>query len=53
MDGLLKKLERERRKMNELGEQSLKNNAPLADNKKLKKQSKKVDQLITQYMKRR
>jgi len=39
--------------MNELGEQLLKKNISLSDNKELKRQSRKVDTLITQYMKRR
>lgn len=46
MNRLLAQLEAERRKLNELGIESLEQGVPLAENKAVQAQSRKIDQLI-------
>lgn len=46
MSRLLDVLEEERRKLNQLGEASLKQAIPLWDNPEVQKQSRKVDELV-------
>lgn len=46
MKRLLAQLEAERRKLNELGIESLEQGIPLAENKAVQAQSRKIDQLI-------
>lgn len=49
MSRLLRKLEEERRKLNELGEKSLMQSIPLSDNQEVQEQSRRVDELMVQY----
>ncbi|WP_076359209.1 MULTISPECIES: hypothetical protein [unclassified Paenibacillus] len=46
MKRLLAQLEAERRRLNELGVESLEQGIPLAENKAVQAQSRKIDQLI-------
>lgn len=52
MSRFLKLLEKERQKLNQLGAESLKQSIPLADNPKVQKQSRIVDELVAQYQQR-
>lgn len=49
MNDLLRILEEERRKLNELGKKSLEQSIPLSDNQEVQEQSRKVDELMLQY----
>lgn len=49
MDDLVRKLEKERQKLNELGEKSLMQSIPLSDNQEVQEQSRRVDELMVQY----
>jgi hypothetical protein len=49
-DFLLRQLEEERHKLNQLGEQSLEQFISLAQNQAVQEQSRKVDELITRYV---
>ncbi|MGG1597484.1 Spo0E family sporulation regulatory protein-aspartic acid phosphatase [Paenibacillus naphthalenovorans] len=49
MDDLVRKLEKERQKLNELGEKSLMQSIPLSDNPEVQEQSRRVDELMVQY----
>ncbi|WP_145146578.1 aspartyl-phosphate phosphatase Spo0E family protein [Paenibacillus xylanexedens] len=46
MSRLLDLLEEERRKLNQLGEASLKQAIPLSENREVQEQSRKVDKLV-------
>ncbi|KOR90319.1 hypothetical protein [Paenibacillus solani] len=46
---LLDLLEEERRKLNQLGEASLKQLIPLSDNPEVQEQSRRVDELVALY----
>ncbi|MFU1795588.1 aspartyl-phosphate phosphatase Spo0E family protein [Paenibacillus azoreducens] len=46
---LLDLLEEERRKLNQLGEASLKQLIPLSDNPEVQEQSRRVDELVARY----
>lgn len=48
-DFLLRQLEEERHKLNQLGAQSLEQHIALSQNQALQEQSRKVDELITRY----
>ncbi|WP_010274539.1 aspartyl-phosphate phosphatase Spo0E family protein [Paenibacillus senegalensis] len=49
MDDLVRKLEKERQKLNKLGEKSLMQSIPLSDNPEVQEQSRRVDELMVQY----
>lgn len=49
MNELLRELEEERRKLNELGKLSLEQSVPLSSNHVLLEQSRKVDELMVRY----
>jgi len=49
VDDLVRKLEKERQKLNELGEKSLMQSIPLSDNQEVQEQSRRVDELMVQY----
>lgn len=49
MNELLRELEEERRKLNELGKLSLEQSVPLSGNHVLLEQSRKVDELMVRY----
>ncbi|KFN08211.1 hypothetical protein [Paenibacillus macerans] len=49
MDDLVRKLEKEMQKLNELGEKSLMQSIPLSDNQEVQEQSRRVDELMVQY----
>lgn len=46
---MLRELEEERRKLNELGKLSLEQSVPLSANQVVLEQSRKVDELMVQY----
>jgi len=46
MNDLLSELERERRKLNELGQSLIEQSIPLCSNKELQLQSRRVDELL-------
>lgn len=50
MDELLRELEDERRKLNTLGEQLVKQSISLSGNQEFQEQSQKVDQLVARYL---
>lgn len=49
MNELLRELEDERRKLNTLGEQLVKQSISLSGNQEFQEQSQKVDQLVARY----
>lgn len=49
MKDLLKELEKERRKLNELGNILLEHSIPLSGSQEIQEQSKKVDELMIRY----
>lgn len=53
MERLLNKLEKERQKLNELGEASLKQSIPLSDNPDVMEQSREVDAWMIRYLQRK
>lgn len=53
MSRFLKLLEKERQKLNQLGLESLKQSIPLAENPKVQKQSRIVDELVAQYQQKK
>ncbi len=53
MKRLLAQLEEERRKLNELGIESLEKGIPLAENQSVQAQSRKIDQLIGRLLKKK
>jgi len=53
MERLLNKLEKERQKLNELGEVSLKQSIPLSDNPDVMEQSREVDAWMVRYLQRK
>lgn len=53
MSRLLEQLEKERRRLNELGVESLEQGIPLAENKAVQAQSRKIDQLIARLHKKK
>ncbi|MEK0314567.1 aspartyl-phosphate phosphatase Spo0E family protein [Cohnella sp. 56] len=53
MNRLLAQLEEERRKLNELGIESLEKGIPLAENQSVQEQSRKIDQLIGRLQKKK
>lgn len=53
MERLLNKLEKERQKLNELGEASLKQSIPLSDNPEVMEQSREVDAWMIRYLQRK
>lgn len=53
MNHVLRKLEEERRKLNELGEASLKQSIPLSDNPEVMEQSREVDVWMVRYLQRK
>ncbi|WP_214629682.1 aspartyl-phosphate phosphatase Spo0E family protein [Paenibacillus agaridevorans] len=52
MKRLLSQLEAERKKLNQLGIESLEQGIPLAENKAVQAQSRKIDQLIVRLNKK-
>lgn len=54
MNDFVRRLEEERRKLNELGNQSLKQSIPLSDNQDVLEQSREVDDwMVCYYLKAR
>ncbi|WFB59603.1 aspartyl-phosphate phosphatase Spo0E family protein [Paenibacillus sp. BR1-192] len=53
MSRFQKILEKERQKLNQLGAESLRQSIPLAENPKVQKQSRIVDELVAQYQQRK
>ncbi|MGG2196477.1 aspartyl-phosphate phosphatase Spo0E family protein [Paenibacillus validus] len=49
MNELLRELEKERRKLNSLGEELMKQSISLSCNQEFQEQSQKVDQLVARY----
>lgn len=49
MNELLRKYEKEKQRLNELGQKSLEKGIPLAQNEAVQAQSRKVDELIVRF----
>ncbi len=49
MDELLRRVEKERSKLNALGEQAMEQSIPLSSSEEVQEQSRKVDKLIARY----